>query len=221
MSGEIQASYEASRTLDAIVRDRNGRPYSSSGAGGFGTYTTFEYPEYAIAMTEQGTASAFYTGDFPAVAAGVYSVCVKARAGASPAETDPTVAQGDLHWDGSNAVGLSELATSGQVSRFAPQRVARGTMLQNFPFKMVSSADHVTPFVSGVISGQISRDGGAFGPLQSGAFSETGHGWYRVTLTSGDLLADTAALVFTGAGISGGQADQRDLGLILQRASGY
>ncbi len=40
-------------------------------------------------------------------------------------------------------------------------------------------------------------------------------------LTSGDLNANTVALVFTANGISGGTADQRDFAYILQRVSGY
>jgi hypothetical protein len=93
-------------------------------------------------------------------------------------------------------------------------------MVTNFPFKMVSSLDHVTPFVSGVVSGQISKDGGAFGPLASGIINEIGLGWYRTTLVSGDLLCNTAALSFSAVGISGGTADQRDFSLVLQRTSG-
>ena len=94
-------------------------------------------------------------------------------------------------------------------------------MIQNFPIYLVSATDHVTPFVSGVISGQISRDGGAFGALQSGAFTEIGLGTYKLqALTSGDILCNTAALVFTGTGISGGTSDPRVFTLLLQRTSG-
>jgi hypothetical protein len=129
---------------------------------------------------------------------------------------------GDLEWNGTYVTPLSDLATSGQLGQIGPLRIARGTMLQNFQFKLVSSADHLTAFTSGVVSGQIARDGGTtFGPLQSGSFFEIGLGWYGLSaLTSGDLLANTAALVITANGISGGTSDQRDFAFVLQRTSG-
>lgn len=42
----------------------------------------------------------------------------------------------------------------------------------------------------------------------------------KINLTSGDLAATTAALVFTGVGVSGGSCDQRDYSFIFQRVSG-
>lgn len=139
----------------------------------------------------------------------------------SPLESDPTVATGEEQWTGAALFPLSDLATSGQFGQLAPLRLARGTMIQNFPFPLVSAADHVTPFISGVVSGQISRDGGSFAALQSGAFTELGNGFYSLqAFTSGDLLCNTAAVVFNCVGISGGAADPRRLSLVLQRTSG-
>jgi O-acetyl-ADP-ribose deacetylase (regulator of RNase III) len=68
-------------------------------------------------MAEQGTASGFYTGTFPAVAAGVYAVSVKRQAGGSPAETDATVGFGPVEWSGTAVVPLS--------SRLAPTTAGR------------------------------------------------------------------------------------------------
>ena len=144
----------------------------------------------------------------------------KQQLAGTPAQTDPTIGVGDYNWNGSQVVPLSDLATSGQIGQIAPLKIYRGQQILNFPFRMVSSADHVTPFVSGVVSGQISRDGGAFGVLQSGAISEIGLGFYKTTLTSGDLTANTVALTFSANGISGGTADTRDFSMVLQRSSG-
>lgn len=135
------------------------------------------------------------------------------------------MATGDIHWNGTALVPLSNLATSGQVGSHLPTKIYRGQMVQRFKFKLVSSVDHVTPFVSGVLSGQIHRDGAAsFAGLQSGlavaGYAELGNGWYQCTLTSGDLLGDSAALMFSAVGISGGAADQRDFWLNLQKVSG-
>jgi hypothetical protein len=224
MAGEIQVGFAAGRTVYAVVRDQNARVWSNSGGvGGFETYQTANFSNYTIGMTEQGVASAFYAGNFPVnIPAGVYSVRTQVQQGGSPLETDQQVGVGNEHWNGSKMLSLADLATSGQVGQFLPMKLARGVMVQNFMFKLVSDTDNKSPFTSGVVSGQISRDGGAFGPLQSGAFVEVGLGWYSLqALTSGDLLANTAALVLTANQISGGKAAQRDFGMVLQHSSGF
>lgn len=221
MAGEIQYSYQAGRTCYYVIRNRIGQIWSTVGLS-FGAYATASYANYTISVTQQGTASAFYAGTFPStIVPGVYSITGKEQIGGSVAETDPTIATGDYQWNGSVTLPLADLATSGQVGQIGPVRVARGTMVKPFLFKLVSMADHVTPFTSGVVSGQIARDTGSFGVLQSGAFTEVGLGWYRLqSLTSGDLLADAVALSFNAVGISGGTADQRDFSFITQKVSG-
>ena len=83
-----------------------------------------------------------------------------------------------------------------------------------------SSADHVSPFLSGQCSGQISKDGGAFVPMQSGIFTEIGQGFYKTTLTSGDTLANSLALLFNAVNLSGGQSDPLPMAILTQRTSG-
>lgn len=220
MAGEIQVSYKTGQTVYALVRNATGKVWNTQ-SGAFETYVTANYANYVVSLTEQGSASSYYAGNFPpSIVAGVYNVVAKQQVGGSAAETDPTVGSGDIQWNGSNVLPRSDLATSGQIGQALPLKIYRGQMISNFPFKLVSSADHVTPLTSGVCSGQISRDGGAFTALQSGGFSEIGLGWYSVPLTSGDLLCNTAALVFTAVGVSGGASDPRDFGFILQRTSG-
>ncbi len=220
---EIQVGFAANRTLDYLIRNQAAQPWSTSGGtGGFENYATANYADYAISMTEQGTASAYYVGSVPAaLPPGVYNVEAKVRAAGSPLETDQRVGVGELQWDGASPIGLAGLASSGQLGQFLPVRLARGVMVLNFPFKLVSDSDNKTPFTSGVVSGQISRDGGAFGPLQSGAFSEVGLGHYSLAaLTSGDLNANSVSLVLTANGVSGGRAAQRDFAFLTQRVSG-
>jgi hypothetical protein len=223
VAGEIQVSYQALATLYYLIRNRTAQVWSTSGGtGAFEVYATANYSDYAISLTEQGTASAFYAGTFPAaVPAGVYSIQAKQQIAGSVAQTDPAVAVGDFQWNGTVTLPLSDLVTSGQFSQVAPLRFARGVMIQNFPLSFKSSADHVTPLTSGVVSGQISKDGASFVPLQSGAFTEVGNGVYSLqALTSGDLLCNTAALRFVAVGVSGGTADPVVLGLVTQRVSG-
>lgn len=224
MSAEIQARYSTGKTVYAIIRglsNNTGKVWNTA-TPGFETYNTANFANYVISMTEQGSASGFYTGNFPsAIPPGSYSVIAQAQTGGSPAETDTFVAGGNIEWNGSNPAPLSDTATSGQLGQIGPVKVPRGVMIQNWGIYFKSSADHVTPFVSGVISGQIARDAGSFGALQSGAFVEVGNGWYNLlSLTSGDLLANTAKLLFTAAGISGGQADPVPMFIVLQKVSG-
>lgn len=221
MASEIQFSYQASKTCYVLIRNRVGQVWSTLSSA-FETYVTANYADYDVSATQQGTASAFYAASMPsAITAGVFSITAKEQVGGSPAETDATIAAGDLQWNGTVTLPLADLATSGQLGLVAPIRLARGTMIQNFPIYLRSSVDHVTPLTSGVVSGQIARDGGSFGALQSGAFTEVGLGFYNLSaLTSGDLLANTVKVLFTATGISGGASDPLPFSFVLQRTSG-
>lgn len=221
MANEIQVTYSSAKVVYYLIFNRTGQVWNTSSLA-FEVYQTVNYTDYDVSMTELGSASKVYAGTFPStISAGVYGVVLKERIGGSVAESDPVVDAGDYQWGGSATLPLSDLATSGQIGQIGPLRPAYGVMLAPFPFKMVSSADHITPFTSGVISGQISRDGGNFGPLQSGAFTEVGLGHYKLqSLTSGDMLGNAISLVFTGVGVSGGTADQRDFVFLTQKVSG-
>lgn len=220
MAGELQSSFSSGKTCYFLIRDRTGQIWNTS-TSAFVAYATASYSNFTISATEQGTASSYYAATFPsAIVAGTYSVVMKNQAGGTAAETDATVAAGNVEWNGTAIAPISDTATSGLVGQGLPLRMARGVMVQNFKFKLVSATDHVTPFTSGVCSGQINRDNGTFGALQSGTFTEEGLGFYRVTLTSGDVLANTIGLSFSATGVSGGTSDARDFSVVLQRTSG-
>lgn len=220
MADEIQFSFATAKITYVLIRNSAGLIWNGTS---FGAYATGSYSTYPVLATEQGTASGFYIAATPVtMAAGVYSVAAKQQLGGSPSESDPTVAVGELQWNGTYQVPLSDLATSGQIGQGFPMRVARGVMIQNWSIYMKSSADHITPLTSGIVSGQISRDGGAFGALQSGLFTEVGLGFYNLSaLTSGDMLANTVRLLFTANGISGGAADPLPQVVLTQRTSGF
>ena len=218
MAGELQASYRPGITAYFLIRNSTGSIWNGSS---FETYATANYSTYAISATQQGTASAYYTAAFPsAITPGVYSIVLKQQIGASVAETDPTGATGDEQWDGTATIPLSKLTTSGQLSSIVPINIARGLAYSNFGLYLRSAADHITPFVSGTISGQIARDGGSFGPFQSGGITEVGLGWYNLNITSGDLNAASVKMVFTGVNAGGGQCDPLPYFFLLQRVSG-
>jgi hypothetical protein len=220
MANEILFSFRPGGTTYFLVFNRVGQVWRTD-TNVFENYFSPNYANYAVSATQQG-GSQFYEGNFPTqIGSGDYSVAAKQQLGGGAVESDPVIANGNYSWNGSAQQQLADIPASGLLNTLIPMRVGRGTMVKPFVFKMVSAADHVSAFVSGTISGQISKDGGAFAALQSGAFSEIGLGWYQVqALTSGDLLANTVAISFNGIGISGGNADQRDLLIITQRTSG-
>lgn len=223
MAGEIQCSYKAAVTLYGVVRSpQSGGMVWDNVSGYFTTYNTTLYSNYSVSLTQQGTASAYYVGNFPTgIAPGTYNVVAKQQLGGSPAEADPTVAQGQLEWNGTRPLPLSDLVTSGQYAQSFPIPIAYGTMVRDFGIYFKSSVDHVTPFTSGVVSGQIVRGSGTWGPLQSGAFVEVGNGFYNLqALTSGDLAATKVKLLFTANGISGLSADPVAMTIVTQRVSG-
>lgn len=220
MAGEIEVKYQTAATVYALVRNKNGLIWNGSA---FEVYLTANYASYVIQLVEQGVASGYYTGTFPTtIIPGVYNIVAMLQTGGSPLETDRGLGEETFQWNGSSPAPLSDTVTSGQFGQSLPARIARGTQFTNFPFFLVSSADHITPFTSGVCSGQISRDGTVgFTALQSGAFTETGLGSYVLqALTSGDLLCNAARLIFTATGISGGTSDPAKFTILTQKTSG-
>lgn len=222
MAGEIMTSYAHGATLVFLTwNNRTGQIWNTSTLS-FEAYNSSNYLNYTTSMVELGTASHHYNGNFPtAIGPGNYGIECRAQIGGSPLETDPTVGEENFDWSGVQTMSLADIPVSGSVGSLPLIRLARGIQIQNFPVYLKSSADHITPFTSGVVSGQIARDAGPFGPLQSGAFTEIGLGWFNLqALTSGDLLANTVKLTFTANGISGGASDPLPLSFILQRSSG-
>jgi len=104
LSEQLQVQYDtAAVNLYVVIRDSSGQAYRAD-TQVFEAYSTANLTatKYAIAMTEQGTASRYYTVAFPTaiVTAGSYSITVFQRAGGSPAETDSPLTGGTVDWDG-------------------------------------------------------------------------------------------------------------------------
>lgn len=219
MAGELRAPFSTGQTCYFLIFDRTSQIWNGSS---FVAYAASDYADYAVSATELDTSAGIYKGTFPSSAsAGIYDVLMKQQLGGSVAQSDPVVASQDgLQWNGTVTLPLSDIVTSGQFSTIAPINIARGIAYSNFGLYLKSASDHITPFVSGTISGQIARDSGSFGPLQSGNITEVGLGWYNVNFTSGDLNAATVKLVFTGVNAGGGQCDPLPYFFLLQRVSG-
>lgn len=72
--------------------------------------------------------------------------------------------------------------------------IKKGVAFPGFSFIMLGS-DTQTPAEMLTVSGQISKDGGAFADLTN-LVSEIGSGWYKVDLTASELNADVVGLRF-------------------------
>ncbi len=228
MTAEIQVTYARSgATLHAVVHAANSgslawnRPLSiwvNYNVGSFGNYAL--PPILSGGMASHG--GSLYHTDFPqGIVAGTYNVVVYDILLGD--RLNPGQGHGTIEWRGESSgsryvASYSEQPTSGLIARAFPTQMARSHAVNDFMLYFKSSTDHITPFLNGVVSGQISRDGGLFGPLQSGAYTEVGNGFYSLMgLTSGDLNSATASLLFTATSLSGGVADPLVYSLILQR----
>lgn len=116
MANEIQLAHNATgRTIYALIRNSTGSVWQTT-TSTFVTYATANLANYDIALTEQGTASRYYAGDMPALAAGVYSVSAFDRSGGAPAEGDTLVGVEDIEWSGTAVVTTSALATAAALA---------------------------------------------------------------------------------------------------------
>lgn len=107
MAAELQVDYLTGKTVYFLLRNSVGQVWNGSA---FEAYQTANLGNYDIAAAEQGTASGFYVGDMPSVAAGTYGVVAKERAGGSPAEVDVSVGHGTLEWGGSAVIDVNAVA---------------------------------------------------------------------------------------------------------------
>ena len=118
---------------------------------------------------------------------------------------------------GAGGIGPGSIAantfTSAEFDVSATPRIVKNTALNNFPFLMVDSTDHVTPktgltWAAG--SAQVSIDGAAFANLTNLPV-EVSAGIYKINLAAADLNGDVVTLKFTGTG-----ADTRLISVVTQ-----
>lgn len=115
MADQIQAVWvETGDTLYALVRNSAGQIWQTTTTT-FVNYVTANLANYAISLTEQGTASRYYTANFPAAVEGTYAVVVYKQLGGSPAETDLLTDSGNVEWTGTNIIPLAQIGFPQQV----------------------------------------------------------------------------------------------------------
>ncbi len=191
----------AAATLYALIRNADGQIWETVGPS-FEAYSTANLANYDLALTEQGTASQFYTFTFPsAVTAGVFSIAVYLQAGGAPAEGDISVAEGEIEWTGSVIVAQTGDAFAKAVLILAdlPNIPTKNVALSNFSFLMVDSTDNVSPKTGLTVTGTISKDGAAFSSLTN-SVAEIANGIYKVDITADEMNANVVVLRFAASG---------------------
>jgi hypothetical protein len=108
MANELQVPYPTGKTLYTVVFNATGQAWNTA-TPGFENVTSANWAHYAIALSEQATATGLYEGSFPAVAAGSYGVVAYRQAGGSPAVGDLAVATEQVEWDGTQRLSLEEI----------------------------------------------------------------------------------------------------------------
>lgn len=105
MANEIHWDTTTGLTLYFCVFQPDGDVFLTGGASdetwGTGGRDADDYDE---TMTEDG-ASGHYVGSFPAgQAAGRYQIAIYRQGGANPADTDMSIARGEILWDGTSEI---------------------------------------------------------------------------------------------------------------------
>lgn len=111
--------------------------------------------------------------------------------------TDIEADTNELQGDWTNG-GRLDLILDG-IASDNPGRATKGVELANLMFTLIDSTDDVSPVTGVTVTAQISKDGGAFASCTN-SVTEVSNGWYKITLTSTEMNADTVALRFSGSG---------------------
>lgn len=168
MANEIQLANNAGITVYALVRNQTGQVWNGLS---FVNYVTANLGTYAIPLTEQGTASGYYVGDFPPVLADLYSIVAFRQLGGSPAETDLLIATGTFYWDGTKQTNFIEHAglITGVIDDVAP---TASSFNGDASLSLVDDfyAGSVLAFTEGILRGVSRRVNGYVGATRTFSF---------------------------------------------------
>ena len=119
MSNEILENWTSGKTLYACRFQPNLNVFLTNGASDevWGTGGR-DANDYDVTITESGS-SGYYGGDFDSggnIAAGIYMVCVYVQDGVNPADTDISIAQGLIFWDGTQEMNISTVVNNTTVN---------------------------------------------------------------------------------------------------------
>jgi hypothetical protein len=106
MAGKFFAQTAPGLNLYITIRQKP--LYTAWNGSTMEAYSSGNYANYDIAVSEEGVNSGTYSVDIPAsLPAGVYRVVLKRRVGASPSESDPVMGGDDIVYDGTDVVEIS------------------------------------------------------------------------------------------------------------------
>lgn len=107
MANEQQTNFTTGSTVYALIRNTNALIWNNS-TSAFESYLSANVPDYAITMTENGTGSGWYVGNFPTGidTPGIFYIEFFDQFGATPANTDTYIAGGQLDWSGSSVLSF-------------------------------------------------------------------------------------------------------------------
>lgn len=112
MANEIWHNYDESETLYALIfRKSDDKVYDAAAAADtFDTYTDADILDYDVPLTNHAD-SDYHTADFPSdISRGVYRVVIMRQIGdAIDADIDVAIAQGELHWSGTEEMDIYTL----------------------------------------------------------------------------------------------------------------
>lgn len=115
MANEIHVDYPSGSNLYAVIRNSSGQVWYPAGqAFEIWGYDHRDADDYDISLTDKS--GDIYIGNFDSnIAAGRYTVQVRKRAGANPADSDETVASGEIIWTGSGELTADKVLANKAV----------------------------------------------------------------------------------------------------------
>ncbi len=122
----------------------------------------------------------------------------------TPANTLDVDADGEVDLNMAQTTPGSPTAdTVGEALRKAhqqlPEAPQKNAALNDLPFLMVDETDFATPETGLTVTGQVSKDSGAFAGVV-GSIAEIGNGVYTIDATAADMNADLLIFRFSSAG---------------------
>ena len=148
MANEITHNAATGLTLYFCCFQQDGDVFLTGGATdevwGTGGHTANNYDE---TMTEED-ASGHYKGSMAAgIGAGVYQICVYRQLGASPANGDLALAQGEIYWDGTAEMNITTLDTLLDTLAANTGKIVYGSVTSSTGIKQSINAGSVTGFI--------------------------------------------------------------------------
>ena len=117
ISNEIYHSYPEGNTLYALIRQKSDDKVNIQGTNNFEAWVDGNVGTYDHPMADQD--GGYYSVDFPTSITGTdlatYRITIVLQAGGSPSAdgtVDIKIAQGEIHWDGSEEVGIESISIS-------------------------------------------------------------------------------------------------------------